>query len=206
MGTYGTAALAVNNWTFLAETYNGASIGLWVNGVEVSTLAQTGNILTSTDPLTIGGDSIFGQYFSGLIDNVRIYNTALTQAQIQTDMTTAVTGRCSGGNERNACFGGYGGGHQHRRHGDVQRGSPGFLDHDEPFTLKNSSANRTVGGGNSSPTTAPTETATLDILSPAPGQFDKIHGYARVEARRIPGVSRWPARSVGPSRPVRPRP
>ena len=46
---------------------------------------------TSTDPLQIGGDSIYGQYFQGMIDNVRIYNTALTQAQIQTDMTTAVT-------------------------------------------------------------------------------------------------------------------
>ena len=33
---------------------------------------------------------IYGQYFSGLIDDVRVYNTALTAAQIQTDMTTPV--------------------------------------------------------------------------------------------------------------------
>ena len=42
LGTYGTATLPVNTWTFLAETYNGADIGLWVNGVEVSTLAIDG--------------------------------------------------------------------------------------------------------------------------------------------------------------------
>jgi hypothetical protein len=41
-------------------------------------------------PLQIGGDSIFGQYFTGTIDEVRIYNTALTQAQIQTDLNTPI--------------------------------------------------------------------------------------------------------------------
>jgi hypothetical protein len=41
--------------------------------------------------LQFGGDSIYGQYFAGLIDEVRIYNTALTAAQIQTDETTAIS-------------------------------------------------------------------------------------------------------------------
>jgi hypothetical protein len=40
--------------------------------------------------LQIGGDSIWGQYFKGLIDEVRVYNAALTAAQIQTDMTTPI--------------------------------------------------------------------------------------------------------------------
>ena len=48
-----------------------------------------GAITTSTNPLQIGGDSIYGQYFAGLIDNVRVYNVALTAAQIQTDQTTS---------------------------------------------------------------------------------------------------------------------
>ena len=47
-------------------------------------------IASSTNPLSIGSDSIYGQYFNGLIDDVRVYNTALTAAQIQTDMTTPV--------------------------------------------------------------------------------------------------------------------
>ncbi len=34
----------------------------------------------------MGGDSFYGQYFAGLIDEVRIYNGALTAAQIQADM------------------------------------------------------------------------------------------------------------------------
>ena len=40
----------------------------------------------SPNPLQIGGDSIYGQFFTGLIDEVRVYNTALTAAQIQADM------------------------------------------------------------------------------------------------------------------------
>ena len=39
----------------------------------------------------IGGDTIYGQYFAGLIDEVRVYNVALTAAQIQADQTTPIT-------------------------------------------------------------------------------------------------------------------
>jgi hypothetical protein len=85
--TYGTAALPVNTWTYLAVTYDGLALRLYVNGTQVSSVAHTGNIVTSTNPLQIGGDSIYGQYFKGMIDEVRVYNVALTTAQIQADMT-----------------------------------------------------------------------------------------------------------------------
>ena len=32
---------------------------------------------TSANPLQIGGDSLYGQFFAGRIDEVRVYNTAL---------------------------------------------------------------------------------------------------------------------------------
>jgi hypothetical protein len=86
----GTAPLATSTWTHLTATYDGAALKLYVNGTLVRTTAVTGVIATSTNPLQIGGDSIFGQFFAGTIDEVRIYNTALTPAQIQTDMTTAI--------------------------------------------------------------------------------------------------------------------
>jgi hypothetical protein len=90
--TYGTTALPQNAWSHLALTYDGATLRLYVNGVQVSSQARTGNILTSTNPLQIGGDTFFGQFFTGIIDEVRVYNVALTAAQIQTDMTTAIGG------------------------------------------------------------------------------------------------------------------
>ena len=88
---YGTSALPANTWSFLTETYDGSTLRLYVNGTQVASTAHTGSIATSTNPLQIGGDSIYGQYFAGLIDNVRIYSFALTAAQIQTDQTTPVT-------------------------------------------------------------------------------------------------------------------
>jgi hypothetical protein len=51
-----------------------------------------GSLATSTNPLQIGGDSIYGQYFAGLIDEVRVYNVALTAAQIQADMAAPIGG------------------------------------------------------------------------------------------------------------------
>ena len=88
---YGSAALTANSWTYLAETYDGATLRLYVNGTQVASTAHTGTISTSTNPLQIGGDSLYGQNFAGMIDEVRIYNTALTPTQIQTDQTTPVT-------------------------------------------------------------------------------------------------------------------
>jgi hypothetical protein len=85
---YGTGVLALNTWAHLAATYDGATMRLYVNGVQVASRAQTGTIVTSTNPLQIGGDSIYGQYFTGRIDEVRIYNRALSAAQIQSDMNT----------------------------------------------------------------------------------------------------------------------
>jgi hypothetical protein len=50
----------------------------------------TGAIKTSTGALRIGGNSIWGEWFAGQIDEVRVYNKALTAAQIQADMTAPV--------------------------------------------------------------------------------------------------------------------
>jgi outer membrane protein assembly factor BamB len=85
---FGTSALATKTWSFLTETYDGSTVRLYVNGTQVASTAHTGAIATSSNPLQIGGDSIYGQYFAGLIDNVRVYNTALSAVQIQSDMNT----------------------------------------------------------------------------------------------------------------------
>jgi hypothetical protein len=65
---------------------------LYVNGTQVASMAQTSPVLTSGSPLRIGGNYVWGEYFAGSIDEVRIYNRALTATEIQTDMNTAVGG------------------------------------------------------------------------------------------------------------------
>jgi hypothetical protein len=87
----GTQALGVNAWTHLALTYDGALLRLYVGGTQVASRAVTGSIVVTTGALTIGGNNLGIGYFQGLIDDVRIYNRALTPIEIQTDMATAVT-------------------------------------------------------------------------------------------------------------------
>ena len=59
-------------------------------GTQVASKAQTGTLATSANPLNIGGDTFYNQYFAGRIDDVRVYNTALSAVQIQSDMNTPV--------------------------------------------------------------------------------------------------------------------
>ena len=81
----------VNTWTHLAATYDGTAVRLYVNGVQAASTARTGTLASSTSPLELGGDIFYGQVFNGAIDEVRIYNVALSAAQIQTDMNTPVS-------------------------------------------------------------------------------------------------------------------
>ena len=88
----GTTASPVNAWTHVALTYDGAMLRLYVNGTPVASRTQTGGIQATTNPLWIGGNNPYGEYFQGLIDEVRIYSRALTSGEIQTDMSTPVDG------------------------------------------------------------------------------------------------------------------
>jgi len=88
--TRGTAKLATGAWSHLAATYDGANLRLYVNGTLVSTKAATGAIQPGTRALRIGGNSIWSEWFAGLIDEVRVYNRALSAAEIQGDMAVAV--------------------------------------------------------------------------------------------------------------------
>jgi hypothetical protein len=63
---------------------------MYINGVQIGSLNATGNIVSSTAPLTIGGNRVWGEFFNGAIDDVRIYNRALSASEIQSLMNTIV--------------------------------------------------------------------------------------------------------------------
>ena len=44
----------------------------------------------TAQPLRIGGNAIYGEWFTRRIDEVRIYNRALTQPEIAADMNRAL--------------------------------------------------------------------------------------------------------------------
>jgi glucose/arabinose dehydrogenase len=87
---YGTSALPLNVWSHLAATFDGTSLRLYVNGIQVVSEPLLGQIAPSTGALSIGGSALYGQFFAGRIDEVRIYKTARTPSEIQADMSTPI--------------------------------------------------------------------------------------------------------------------
>jgi hypothetical protein len=83
--------LPLNRWSHLAATYNGSTLTIFVNGVAVSTRSVPGPLKTSTGVLRLGGTSVWGEWFKGKMDDVRIYDKALTATQIKSDMKVAVS-------------------------------------------------------------------------------------------------------------------
>ena len=87
----GGPILPLDTWSHLASTYDGSTIRLYVNGSQVASASRGGAIGTSTGAFRIGGNSVWpDEFWSGRIDEVRIYNRALSAAEIQTDMATPV--------------------------------------------------------------------------------------------------------------------
>lgn len=77
------------SWTFVAGTFNrfGGSdnMKLYINGVLVGTPQTLGSLIlqAGTNPLAIGNQNNQTAAFDGVIDEVRIYNRALSASEIQ---------------------------------------------------------------------------------------------------------------------------
>lgn len=87
---YSTDPLEITHWHHVAATYQNGAFKLYVNGVEDVSEACTGAPSVFTIYLTIGSavgsgyPAAGGQYFHGMIDDVRIYNRVLTSSEVAT--------------------------------------------------------------------------------------------------------------------------
>ncbi len=84
-------ALPVNAWSHIASTYDGELLRLYVNGEQVAAAPVSGAMAATANPLRIGGHSVWGEHFAGLIDEVRVYDRALSAANVVADMNTPIT-------------------------------------------------------------------------------------------------------------------
>jgi hypothetical protein len=81
--------LVGNTWYYLAATYDGQTLRAYTNGALVTSTATAGGPADADpDALAIGRHAVDPNFFAGVIDNVRIYGAALSQAAIQSDMNT----------------------------------------------------------------------------------------------------------------------
>jgi hypothetical protein len=86
----GVRAEPVGRWTHLAVTYDGSTYRLYVNGVETSSQTASGRIRRTGDPLWIGGNHPYGEFFRGVIDEVRVYSRALGPVEVRAAMAAPV--------------------------------------------------------------------------------------------------------------------
>jgi hypothetical protein len=75
-------SLSVNAWHHIVGVYDGSHILLYTDGVLQGTQAQTGNISAFSTPFRIGTNTDFSRNYSGSIDEVRIYNRALSSSDV----------------------------------------------------------------------------------------------------------------------------
>jgi hypothetical protein len=80
--------IAVDTWTHVACTYDGAQVVLWVRGVAVAATPYSAAIATNaTDGMRIGANIPDGTYpgpdtFVGALDQLRVWNVALDQTEL----------------------------------------------------------------------------------------------------------------------------
>ena len=78
--------IETNVWTHVAATWDGETMQIHKNGAEVGSLAKGGTLSTdSTVKVAIGNQpaDTGDRPFDGLIDDVRIYDQALSQEEIR---------------------------------------------------------------------------------------------------------------------------
>ncbi len=96
-------SLDEDTWYHLAASFDGTTddTSLYVNGVLVHEGKLTFDPATPTAPVWIGG-SIDGEYWDGLLDDVRIYDQALSATTI-----AALGAKAAGGGRDTACDGSF---------------------------------------------------------------------------------------------------
>jgi hypothetical protein len=89
---FSSTALPLNTWSHLAATYDGSNLRLFVDGQQVATEAVQGPIAADSHPLRFGGGDLLGHWFAGKLDEIRVYDRAITSTQVRSDMDRPVVG------------------------------------------------------------------------------------------------------------------
>ena len=78
----GGPTASTTSFDHLVGTYDGAAMGLYVNGVQVGSPVTVPYAANPSARLTIGASETDEYYFQGTLDEVAVYSTVLSQARI----------------------------------------------------------------------------------------------------------------------------
>ncbi|UCD51558.1 MAG: alpha/beta fold hydrolase [Phycisphaerales bacterium] len=86
-------------WYHLAGTYDGSTIVAYINGARIDSKSASGSMYIDGADLYLGkGDPEFsqGEYFHGALDEIRLWNAARAEEEIQATMFTLLSGKEEG--------------------------------------------------------------------------------------------------------------
>lgn len=90
-----TQSIPANQWTFVAASYDGHTIKLYINGALDSSMAFTNPFpAANARPLLIGNSSSGAEWFRGAIDEVELFNRILTTNEIASIYGAGSAGKC----------------------------------------------------------------------------------------------------------------
>lgn len=83
----GLASVVVNTWQHVAGVWDGSSLHIYVDGIlKGTTTGVTGSSFATTNNNIVIGSNSYPEHYAGSIDEVRIWNRALNQCEIQNNM------------------------------------------------------------------------------------------------------------------------
>ncbi|MDA4122764.1 MAG: hypothetical protein OK456_06245, partial [Thaumarchaeota archaeon] len=80
----GSGVISNNVWYSVVFVDNAGSLTLYLDGSSYATATATLGSIGNSNPLTFGSDGTNGMYFTGSLDDVRVYEHALTGTQAST--------------------------------------------------------------------------------------------------------------------------
>jgi len=82
-------AVSADSWSHVAATYDGSTVKMYIDGNLVNSVDQEGEIATSANDILIaqGNTGIGSQAFEGLIDEIAVFNIALSADDVK-DLAT----------------------------------------------------------------------------------------------------------------------
>jgi len=89
-------SLTLGNWHHLVGTYDGSQFNLYVDGTLAASVSRSGSITVNNVDLTVGNRIALDRPFDGSIEEVRIWNRALTSQEVINNANQELSGSESG--------------------------------------------------------------------------------------------------------------
>lgn len=82
----GTTPVPTGSWAQVAAVKSGGSVTLYLNGVAISTPGSVATSSTNANAMKLGSNDDLTNFLKGSLDEVKIYNRALTQKELANDV------------------------------------------------------------------------------------------------------------------------